>query len=63
MRAFLFCSKLCASSFCSIMRFKMDMNQMHFGSSQNKNGDQNGQMANPNEPLSMGTNKSGNGLI
>ena len=45
-----FYSKMRASSFCSKMHFKIEMGQTHFGPSQNKNGDQKGQMANPNGP-------------
>ena len=41
---------MCASSFYSKMRFKIEMSQIHFGLSQNGNGDQNGQMENPNGP-------------
>ena len=37
-----------AYSNCSKMNSKMEMNQTHFGPSQNENGDQNGQMVNPN---------------
>ena len=45
-----FCSKINVSLFCSKVRFKMEMGQTHFGPSQNRYENQNGQIANPNGP-------------
>ena len=41
--------QMCASSNCSKMDNKIEISQTYFDSSQNRNGNQNDQMINPNE--------------